>query len=245
MTVDLRELFLTLQARLQVDLRAGRIISHPGAKGQAAELDWLGMLSTHLPNRYQVAKAFVVDADGHQSHEIDIVIFDRYYSPLLFSHGGATFVPAESVYSVIEVKPSLNKQVLEYGATKAASVRGLRRTSVPVPQIVGGVAQREPPRILAGILCLESDWRPAFGDPFLETLSLLQPDGRIDFGCALEHGSFDVVYPDGGDLQVEVSGPDTALVLFFLRILERLREMGNVPAIDLGEYRKRLNSKPT
>lgn len=241
MSVDLRELFLALQGQLEAALRTGKVISHSGAKGQATELDWIGMLRS-LPNRYQIEKAFVVDADGRQSHEIDIVVFDRYYSPLLFSHGGAIYIPAESVYAVLEIKPALSKQVLEYAAAKAASVRMLRRTTAPVPQMAGGFAQREPPRILAGILCLESEWSPSFGDPFIGALRSFGADGRIDIGCALKHGAFKVTYSTAGDPGVEVSTSETALIFFFLRVLESLREMGNVPAIDLREYWKKLDS---
>ena len=74
------------------------VIPHPGTKGAAAELHWLEMLNAYLPKRYQAESAFVLDHQGGLSEQIDIVIYDRQYSPLLFKEGPATYVPAESVY---------------------------------------------------------------------------------------------------------------------------------------------------
>ena len=82
--VDLHKLFLGLQSQLVTKLQTNRaLIQHPGTKGEAAELDWVGMLQQYLPSRYQVAKAFVIDADGTLSEQIDVVIFDRQYCPFL------------------------------------------------------------------------------------------------------------------------------------------------------------------
>lgn len=240
-TVNLRELFLALQEKLEASLKAGQVIGHAGAKGEATEIDWRGMLKSYLPSRYQIQKAFVVDANGVVSDEIDVVIFDRYYSPLLFTHGGAVYVPSESVYAVLEIKPNLSKQVIEYAGKKADSVRRLRRTSAPVPQMAGGTAQREPFPILAGILCLGSDWDPPLGTPFKEAIAGLAENERIDLGCVLQAGGFEVVY-ESSPAMVTTSAPDASLIFFFLRLLERLRALGNVPAIDLTEYGRTLTT---
>ena len=60
------------------------------------------MLKKHLPSRYQVEKAFIVDINGELSEQIDIVIFDHHYCPLLFNLDGAVYIPAESVYAVLK-----------------------------------------------------------------------------------------------------------------------------------------------
>src|SRR5512138_857407 len=115
MKVDLKDLFLGLQKDLLQRLETGRKnIHHPGTKGDVSEINWLGMLEKYLPTRYKVEKAFVVDVNGEISEQIDIVVFDRHYSPLLFNLDGATYVPAESVYAVLEVKQSLNNQHIKY-----------------------------------------------------------------------------------------------------------------------------------
>jgi hypothetical protein len=60
---------------------------HPGARGETAELHWVSMLAEYLPKRYQASKAFVVDADGHRSETIDLVIYDGQYCPFNPAHG--------------------------------------------------------------------------------------------------------------------------------------------------------------
>ena len=165
MPIDLRNLFIGLQKQLEVHLETEReIVAPPGAKGATAEANWKAMLDDHLPSRYQVSKAFVIDSSGGLSEEIDLVIHDRQYSPLLFNRDGALYVPAESVYAVLEVKQELDKGTVEYAGNKAGSVRALKRTSVPVPHAGGVFEPRKPFEILAGIVALESSWKPPFGD---------------------------------------------------------------------------------
>ena len=151
--MDLRKLFLHLQDQLATRLQSNRaMIDHPGAKGSATEEGWREMLGEYLPKRYCVSKAFVIDADGGQSDEIDLVVYDRQYSPFLFKQDGAIFIPAESVYAVFEVKQSLTAQNVGYAIEKAASVRRLRRTSVTITHVAGTSDPRPLFPILAGLL---------------------------------------------------------------------------------------------
>jgi len=239
--VDLRNLFLHLQGQLEALLQSNRaVIGHPGAKGTATEEGWREMLGEYLPNRYCVSKAFVIDADGGQSDEIDLVIYDRQYSPFLFKQGGAVFIPAESVYAVFEVKQSLTGETVEYAIEKAASVRRLRRTSVSITHAGGSFTPRPPFPILAGLLALESEWKPPLGAPLVERLEAGAPEGRLDLLCALRHGSAEATYPERNGVHLDASAPDAALIFFFLRLLERLQGLGTVPAINLREYGKAL-----
>ncbi len=241
MAVDLARLFLGLQSQLESKLQTNREgIKHPGAKGEATELNWLDMLDSYLPKRYQVSKAFVIDADGNSSDYIDIVIFDRQYSPMLFNQDGVIYVPAESVYAVFEAKQEINTKNLTYAAEKAQSARKLRRTSANIPWAGGTIEPREHFPILAGILCLESSWRPALGDPFKSALSGLSEESRLDLGCVVRSGAFEVTRSANDPPHIDISTPTTALIFFFLRLLERLQERGTVPAIDLPEYGKSL-----
>lgn len=66
---------------------ARKSFAHPTMKGDASEKVWLEMLETYLPRRYQVTKAHVVDSLDVFSDQIDVVVFDRQYSPDLgFDH---------------------------------------------------------------------------------------------------------------------------------------------------------------
>jgi hypothetical protein len=238
-SVSLRDLFLAKQKELEAALTASRIvIPHQGEKGAATELHWLGMLASQLPKRYQARRGMVIDSTGAMSDQIDLIIHDAQYSPLLFESGEMCYVPAESVYAVFEIKQDVSKETIEYAGAKAESVRRLHRTSAPIFHAGGIHPPKELPRILAGILAYESSWTPAFGSPFEKAVDKLTAEQSLDIGCALVHGSFQPIRSDEGELTVAVSDAEVALVTFFLGFLTLLQRMATVPAIDLGAYQQ-------
>lgn len=236
----LRDRFLLLQQSLASALKLDQSIHHGGEMGAAFEKGWRDMLATYLPKRYCVASAFVIDSQGQQSQQLDLVIHDRQYSPFLFNQHDRLYIPAESVYAVFEVKQRLERATVRDAGKKAASVRNLHRTSAPVPTAAGIEKPRPPIPILAGLLCFESRWSPPFGSPLIESLGELGASERLDLVCALTHGSFEAQYPESAPPQLDLSAPDTALIFFFLRLLERLQKVATVPAMDIREYAKVL-----
>jgi hypothetical protein len=236
----LRERFLLLQENLASCLKMDRSIHHEGEKGMASEVGWRDMLADYLPRRYSVAKAFVIDSRGEQSQQLDLVLHDRQFSPFLFNQNGALYIPAESVYAVFEVKQWLDKATLRDAGEKAASVRNLHRTSAPIRWAGGEEKPRPPIPILAGLLCFGSLWNPPFGDPLRAALEELSTPERLDLVCALTHGSFEVRYPSGNSPAIDLSAPETALIFFFLRLLERLQAVATVPAMEIREYARAL-----
>ena len=222
---------------LRASLDSSRLaIDHSAELGSATEENWIGLLRTHLPQRYQADKAFVIDSLGATSEQIDIVIHDRQYSPLIYTQSKQVYVPAESVYAVLEVKQQLDRGNMVYAGEKAASVRRLHRTSVPVHHL-GGVSEPPPlSPVLAGVVALESSWSPPFGGPFHETLKGLPAEQRLDLGCALKHGAFEAVYPETGSARVELAHEVGFLASFFFCLLKRLQACRTVPAIDYDAY---------
>jgi hypothetical protein len=228
----LPDLFEALQDGLRADLQGNRkVLVHPTRKGDATELRWRSMLVDHLPSRYDGARATIVDAEGQLSDEIDLVIFDRQYTPKLFNRDGALYLPSESVYAVIEIKQDLTKENIEYASQKIASVRRLRRTSVKIRHAGGKYRPVRPARIVGAVVALVSGWRPAFGPPFQTSLARLPDVGRIDLGCALSDGAFLF-----DKKRLLVSEPNHALVSFFVSLFGRLQQVGTVPALDLAAY---------
>mgnify|MGYP001793163375 FL=1 len=75
---------------------------------------WRELLETYLPRRYQVETAHIVDSNDVFSDQIDVVVFDRQYSPLMFHFEGQKVIPAESVYAVFESKQSINADLVAY-----------------------------------------------------------------------------------------------------------------------------------
>jgi len=235
--MDLRGAFLGLQRTMIATLEANRVaIGHAITKGAANELQWLATLKKYLPERYCVDSGFVVDSEGTVSQQIDVVIYDRHYSPFLFHEEGAKYVPAESVYAVFEIKQILTARDIVYAGKKAASVRRLLRTSVAIPHAGGLFPPKEPPRILARFLALKSKWRPAFTEIFQNSVAALPVHARLDLGCVLKDGGFEVEYPPDAKPTVRSSPPDTALIFFFVKLLARLQAMGTVPALDFEKY---------
>ena len=123
-----------IQHRLQTTRKS---FGHPDAKGDASEAVWLELLKTYLPERYRADKAYVVDSKGAFSDQIDVVVYDRQYSPFIFHYQGETIVPAESVYAIFEAKQTINANYVTYARKKVASVRTLHRTSLPIPHAGG------------------------------------------------------------------------------------------------------------
>jgi hypothetical protein len=240
MSVDIDELFGSMQAQLEASLRIARaIIKHPGTLGDAAEGDWRNLLSSHLPSRYCVSKAFIVDSLGGISHQLDVVIYDRQYSPLLFRLGECLYVPAESVYAVYEVKQDLSKEHIAYAGAKVASVRNLHRTSVLIPQADGSTLGKKPIPIVGGILTTGSAWT-TLGEPLVNALRGLNTSERLNHGCAVTAGTFAASWSDSGLDSVDVCGPEHALVRLFLDLFARLQRVGTVAAIDVEAYAARV-----
>jgi hypothetical protein len=230
------------EEKLLTALRTGReVAGHPVAQGQGTESNWHAVLVDGLPKRYQVSTGFVVDSRGNQSDQIDLIIRDAHFSPLFWEFGGFLYVPAESVYAAFEVRQNFNRENVLYASEKVASVRRLYRTSASFAWARGKMEARQLPPILGGLLVGGSDWTPVFGEPFSRALTDCSVDGRLDLGCVLGHGSFEV---DPANTQTAKSvNTDTALVSFTLTLLKRLQGLGSAPAIDYDAYSEWISSQ--
>lgn len=230
---SLEQLLASLQSDVERRLEiARRSFGHPGTKGDVSEAVWLELLGMYLPKRYQVASAHVVDSKGAFSHQLDVVVFDRQYTPFIFSFGGKTIIPAESVYAVFEAKQSLNADQVSYASEKIRSVRALHRTSLPVPYVDGVYKPKTPHRILGGILTFESDWSPALGDPLQVALGKATGDGQLDLGCVAAAGMFSI--NDDGSYALAPSS--RAATAFLFDLIARLQASATVPMIDIRAY---------
>jgi hypothetical protein len=238
---DLHEAFVLRQEQLLATLGVGRSVgAHPLAIGDDSELNWRGMLESILPTRYRISRGFAVDADGKRSGQIDLLIYDRHFSPVLLDVGDYLFVPAESVFAALEVKQQMDRDSLKYATDKVASVRRLRMTSAPVPYVEGKYAPKPLHRPIGGLLTMDSGWNPPLGEAFGKALKEFAGAGSLDMGCALRGGSFAV---DEGNGSVAQSSEDGALIFFVVRLLRHLQKIGSPPAIDYDEYARVLEMK--
>jgi hypothetical protein len=235
--VDLNQVFLHLQSRMLSHLEVGSALEHASTCGAASEAHWLRLLNAHLPERYRASSAFIVDSDGRRSRQIDIAIYDRFYSPLIFPYESGYLVPAESVYAIVEVKQVLTRQYVRDAGLKIGSVRRLRRTSVPVPFAGGKYPPKRPHRILGVIAATRSVWVKDFKDNLTSALGQLDSDSAVDLGCIVTEGAFE----QSGRVW-KLTDPSESLICFMIRLIERLRALGNAPAADLMAYGRTLSS---
>lgn len=257
--IDLKELFGSMQQEMLANLQVNReFISHCGSMGDATEERWIKFLKTYLPDRYDVDKAIVIDAQGNVSDQIDIVIYDNLYTPFIFNKDGFKYVPAESVYAVFEVKQDLEGNI-KYAADKVESVRRLQRTSIDMVSSGRVSSARLLTKIVGGILTTTNSYTK---QETIETqLKELKGYRTLDLGCCVEYGSFFVDYNEevidrshySGDIaanrediekvyesrmvtKVRFSKPEVSLFTFFLQLVSYLKSIGTVGAIDVNAY---------
>ena len=215
---------------------ARKSFAHPVTKGTATENVWLELLKTYLPHRYQASAAHVVDSKGAFSDQIDVLVFDRQYSPFIFNYHGQTIVPAESVYAVFETKQSINAHEVAYAHDKVATVRRLYRTSLPIPSASGPLPAKPLQAIIGGLLTFESDWNPPLGDALKQALATTDPHCRLDLGCVAAHGTFGC----DKDACYTITPQGKPATAFLFEFIARLQASATVPMIDVRAYAKWL-----
>jgi len=260
--VDLQTLFAGLQNQMVAQLNTSRTnITHQGSKGDALENAWIEWLQKYLPNRYSVDKAVVIDSKGNTSHQIDIVIYDNWFTPFIFSQNGFHYIPAEGVYAVFEVKPDIQghvdeKSFIEYTAEKIESVRKLKRTSTDMINSGRKFPPRPLTKIVGGILTSTNTFSHNNNNKTIKTHLANQKELRsIDMGCIADYGCFVVDYEPNEEIMetgidkfiehyqnrsiksINFSKSENSLVTFFMQLTRYLQQaIGTVAAIDLNSY---------
>jgi hypothetical protein len=231
--------FATEQECLIANLKSSNRITHPGDRGEVNEQHFIDFLRKYLPNRYTVQKGIILDFEGSVSHSIDVVVFDRQYTPTLLDNDKHSYIPAEAVYAIFECKPKIDKGYLEYAADKAASVRKLKRTSVDIYTADRKIPAKQHFEIVAGILAIEVDWTEGFGSKaFRNVHESLTGERAIDCGFAAKSASFDTF----AEARAYTLGPtDNALAFFAFRLLSKLQSLATAPAVDWKVYENQLS----
>jgi hypothetical protein len=112
----------------------------------------------------------------------------------------------------------------------------LHRTSLPIKHAGGEFPAKPPHHIVGGLVTLACDWKPAFGEAFRKSVSALAGDSRLDMGCAVRHGVFDVKYAPNEAPAIAAEQSPASLSLFLLRFIARLQAIATVPCIDVLAY---------
>ena len=225
----LRNAFLVEKDVLLAKLKLSQTsITHDGVMGDVNEKHFIDFLRKHLPKRYAVDSAIIIDVNGATSDQIDIVIYDNQYTPTLLGQHDHRFVPAEAVYGVIEVKPKINKVYLSYALQKAHSVNRLERTSVAIPHAGGEYPPKPNFSIITGLVGIETEWTEGLGSKAFD--NNIQ-ESSLDFVLSVKDGLFD--HFDGNVNKIQ---NDNAIAYFLFRLLQKLQSLGTVPAVDWNRY---------
>lgn len=227
--MSVKSLLNTKQAVLESKLSI--LLDHPVTKGEHCESAWIDFFRSFLPSKYAIDKGFVFDARGRVSDQIDIIIYDALYSPLIFgTDSGEKFVTAESVYAVFDSKPTIDKTTLGYTHKKIRSVTCLDRSNRVMISAGKPTPARDPIHILGGILAVDSV-EPSTIEEHLNEFT------AVDVGCAIRRTAFLAVREADCSLrEFKPSSAEEAVVAFFYIMLDELYKLGTVAGIDIRDY---------
>jgi hypothetical protein len=101
------------------------IIGHLGEMGRENELSLTRMLENLVPSRYGIGSGLIFDADGKNSRQTDIVIYDAVDEPTIMAQTSQVLFPVENVLGAIEVKTTLTGHEIANIGKKVESVKSL------------------------------------------------------------------------------------------------------------------------
>lgn len=266
--IPLSELFASMQNQMSAQLSTNRSnIIHSVSKGDALENAWIEWLRKYLPNRYSVDKAIVIDSNGDISDQIDVVIYDNWFTPFIFTQNGFHYIPAEGVYAIFEVKPDIsgfsdNKHNIEYTGEKIESVRKLDRGSAKFINGGNSCGPRPLTKIIGGILTSTKSGERSNNDTLIKYFKEQDKLKSIDIGCIADYGSFYIDYNPKEEISKigqeeylkyynkrkyknsNFSSSKNSLVTFFMQLTRHLQQsIGTVPAINLNKYLESIDEK--
>lgn len=225
---SIKELLLSKQR--QLDSKLSDVINHPVSKGEHSEGSWIQFLSSFLPARYGVTKGFVFDSKGAISKQIDIIVYDTLYSPLIYElDSGEKFVTAESVYAVFDSKQEVTNETIRETNDKIKSVKDLYRTSRGMYCSGKEMPPRENTKILGGILANSISVQEMTFENYVKKYE------NIDLGCIIKNFAF-LCTRKGKDVMVRKSNSEETAFAFFYILYDELFKLGTVQAIDIRDY---------
>lgn len=251
MMLDFKNLFTNISKRMRADFESARAtLSHPGLKGAAFEGTVKQFFRQYLPDRLGVATGQLVDSTGSLSKQLDVVIFDKSKTPILYENNGVQVIPVECVYAVIEVKARLDASELPSIHANMLSVKSLKKTAyydgesviVETNNLYGQKWRHWPTNYFVfGFECPDPRTLQV---PLIEyhNASLQQPHMRIDLMCILDRGVYLNLTQDGkfDALPSFTSVPvyiatDQSLLLFYTLVVH-LMNQARMPNFSFTDY---------
>lgn len=119
----LKEWFDKLDLTLWAEAGVAGLLEHSTSVGTAREFFINRLLNSILPSSLHIGTGKIIDAEGNESKQIDVVVYDPRF-PMLQT-GGIGLYFAEGVIAVIEVKSTLTITELENALDNCYSVMRL------------------------------------------------------------------------------------------------------------------------
>ncbi len=234
--IDLKDLYKYKQNELLNSLKSSASFSHPTANGDIKEDSWISFFREILPTRYAVDTGFVIDCNNEISEQIDIVIYDNFYSPIIFQMKGKKYIPIESVFAIFEVKPELSKSTLSYAIGKIKSVKKLERTSNSINTIIGtNKFDVNNKAIISGLLTTTSSWKNNEKNIKKHLSDLVKTDNeKIYLISSIEEFTYSIKY--GDVICIETDSNVLPILYLYFKLLKMLQIFGNPLAIDFDRF---------
>lgn len=228
-------------------------LSHSGLKGTALEKEFKRFLRDYLPKSIEISSGQIIDSNGNQSKQIDVILHDSQRTPYMFDEDDIQVIPIECVYAVIEVKANIDStELIQKIFENMKSVKDLQKISYVKPQ---GIVQN-----FVKIYGKEWDIWPvhyfvfALDSMTLETIRTevdrlnteesRDVEKRIDCICVLKNGVILnrlkdeklSAFPEEGSSMV--SSLTTKPLLFFYRLISGHLYQVTMPSFQIEKYLK-------
>lgn len=177
-----RDLLKLAEDDLWSDFKKAIELQHSGDMGSARERALAAFLGQRLPSRYRVVSGHIMDAQGRQSGQTDLVIYDASETrPLLQQQGGSALLAAEAVLATVEVKSTLTEAEVVKSIKGISELHRLRpwKQAWQADRVRGASADDGQPRLLCSIFAYQTSLS-------MDNWSMKESD-RLR-RCAKEHG---------------------------------------------------------
>jgi hypothetical protein len=158
---------------------------HSGENGRNKEDLLINFLKSYLPNRYSLSTGFIFDTNDVKSNQNDIIIYDSFWSSILFPENVSQFFPIESVYGLIEVKSMLDTNALKETIKKAKTIK-----TMPIKGVTRNLGFNGIKEPFYSIFAYESVSMEALKQTLATEYANTPLKERIDFIVILNKGLF-------------------------------------------------------
>ena len=123
-----QEVLLSSQEKMDISADQIRnLIPTSGEIGTLIEEMFRSYLAEVLPEKIGVSHGFVMDSEGGESNQMDIILYDKINTPRIFTSTAAHVFPVEATYACGEVKTNLKSKELKDSFGKCLSYKNLQR----------------------------------------------------------------------------------------------------------------------